>query len=123
MSSSTSVRASAQDPLNKPIDPADLGPYLVTDSYGRGENTILTDDEISCYNADPDQFAAEHFGFSTVDEYREWVACNNAALCSERAKSGKLCSNSIGMTYRPEDWRTRHRSAPCFLHAKKEAQS
>jgi hypothetical protein len=114
--------------INQPIelDPDIDCVHLIERFYlngPSGTNVWLDEEELARYNADPDQFTAAHFGFSTVDEYREWVACNNAALCSERTKSGKLCGNSIGMTYRPENWRARHRSGPCFLHAKKKARS
>jgi hypothetical protein len=92
--------------------------YAVTDKAGRGQNVYLDADDVAEYNADPDLFVAKHFGFTTVEGYREWVETNNAALCSKHSKTGKPCRNSIGMTYAPEDWRQRHRSGPCFVHAK-----
>jgi hypothetical protein len=92
--------------------------YVVTHKDGRGENVYLDADDVAEYNADPDLFVAKHFGFTTIEHYREWVETSQAALCSEHTKTGTLCRNSIGMTYRPEVWRPRHRSGPCFAHAK-----
>jgi len=110
----------SQAAINAPVtEPEQIwSVYLVTRRDGCGQNVYLGDDEIARYNADPDGFAANHFGFENVEDYREWVETSNAALCSERTKNGKLCGNSIGMTYKPEVWRERHRSGPCFLHAK-----
>jgi hypothetical protein len=90
--------------------------YLIMQKGGFGENVYLSEQEAECYRADPDLFAARHFGFASIDEYREWVAASNSALCSERTRNGKLCGNSIGMTFRPEEWRAQHRSHPCWVH-------
>jgi hypothetical protein len=83
------------------------------------ESYLLTRGEFAEHNADPDLFVAKHFGFATVDEYRERNETRGFALCSERTRSGKLCRNSIRMTSRPEEWREHHRSAPCWSHAAK----
>jgi phosphoglycolate phosphatase-like HAD superfamily hydrolase len=66
-----------------------------------------------------DGFAAKHFGFDDVDDYREWVACDGAPLCSERTKKGRLCRNYACERihiHTPQDWLRLHRSGPCFVH-------
>ena len=92
--------------------------WLISRRDGFGETVYLEEEDVARYKADPDLFAAQHYGFATVDEYREWVAADNAALCSERTKSGKLCGKSIGKCHGLDEWRSRHRSAPCSVHAK-----
>lgn len=81
---------------------------------------FLSRAEIKQYNRDPDRYAATHFGFDSVDEYREWVETMGAALCSERTRTGALCRNSLFFCETPADWRWNHRSMPCRVHAKKE---
>jgi hypothetical protein len=104
-------------PLNDPVtEPEYIWSAHVACGGCSGRTLYLDPDDVDQYNADPDLFVAKHFGFETVDEYREWVEARGSALCSERTAAGKLCRNSIGMTYRPEVWRERHRSAPCSVH-------
>src|SRR4051812_26093523 len=106
--------------LNRPVTEPDLiwQAFLLTGANGQGENYWLDEDEVARYNADPDGFAAKHFGFDDVDDYREWVVCNGAPLCSERTKSGKPCARRIGdpLNHPPRDWLTFHRSRPCQKH-------
>jgi hypothetical protein len=107
-----------RDQINKPVtEPESIwSVYLVTDSCGRGQNVLLGDDEVAQYNADPDGFAARYFGLADVAEYREWVACDGAPLCSERTKSGKPCSGRVGKNHGVAYWRQHHRTAPCRTH-------
>jgi hypothetical protein len=90
---------------------------LLTRRDGGGEPIeFYSEDEAEQFNADPDGFAAKHFGFDDVDDYREWVACNGAPLCSERTKSGKPCNRQIGQNHGVEYWRQNHRMVPCPKH-------
>jgi hypothetical protein len=94
--------------------------FLLTGKNRQGENYDFSDEsEVARYNADPDGFAAKHFGFDDVDDYREWVACDGAPLCSERTKKGRLCRNYACERihiHTPQDWLRLHRSGPCFVH-------
>ena len=119
-----SARQRKQAPLNEPafcettwyaclVAPPGFGGYnaeIIFDSE--------SDEEIERYNSDPDAYAAEHFGFADVDDYREWVECEGRALCSERTKAGHLCTNNAAVerALTPAQWRERHRSEPCTLH-------
>jgi len=92
---------------------------LLTTRYGSGEEVeFFSAAEAAAYNADPDGFAAKYFGLTDAEEYREWVACNGAPLCSERSKSGKPCPRRIGSPtdYPPHVWLAFHRSRPCEKH-------
>jgi hypothetical protein len=111
--------AKSRTRINRSIIDVDGSVWLVGPGGGQGggENTWLDDNEVAEYNGDPDLFAAKYYGFATVDEYCEWLDAGGAPLCSELTKTGRLCRNSTGMAYRSEDWRQRHRAAPCFLHA------
>ena len=87
----------------------------IASAYGGG-NLYLNRKELDEYNRDPDGYAAAYFGFETSAEYREWIRCDGAALCSERTKSGQLCRTSIGRCYDPREWLEKHRSRPCSIH-------
>jgi hypothetical protein len=82
-----------------------------------GVTFFLNRAEVERYNADPDRFAADHFGFALVADYREWVETDGRPLCSERTRSGALCRNGVtGGGADPDIWRRRHRSEPCAVH-------
>jgi hypothetical protein len=83
---------------------------------GGGETLYLSDEEASRYNADPDGFAADHFGLSKVD-YIEWLACHGAPLCKHRTKTGDLCRNQIDGMKDSLEWRALHRHGSCSSHA------
>jgi hypothetical protein len=109
---------SAQGQLN-PLITADSWIEVPVAHRSSTGNFYVRVGDIDRYNADPDLFVACYFGFKTVDEYREWVALWGAALCSERTRSGRLCRNAVtGYTESAEEWRARHRAAPCAVHSK-----
>ena len=86
--------------------------------YGDGINVYLDERQVAEYEADPDLFAARHFGFITAEEYREWVRLEGLARCSERTKQGRQC-NAVISGPRAEsstEWFARHRSSPCKTH-------
>jgi hypothetical protein len=80
-----------------------------------GESIYLNKEEAEQYNADPDDYAARHFGISKR-EYREWIECGGTALCSQRTRAGKLCKNSVGGELQPDKWKRLHRTAVCHCH-------
>lgn len=122
MANKITSRSTRRQPINEPATKyveVIWSAYLLTGKNGQGENYDFSDkDEVATYNADPDGFAAKHFGFDDVDDYREWVACSGVPLCSERTKAGKVCANSIGQAlhYSPREWLAFHRSEPCHKH-------
>jgi hypothetical protein len=105
-------------PINKPIDPAEADYTICLTRPGGGETLLVGRAELDQYNLDPDGYAAEHFGFATIDEYREWAALDGTPLCSEQTKSGELCRNSISRSQREAaDWKALHRTQPCTVHS------
>ena len=83
---------------------------------GGAENIYLDDADVPKYNADPDGFAAAHYGLSKL-EYIEWVSCDGAPLCRHRTKTGDLCRNMTGrVQMKAADWRGRHRQFYCASH-------
>src|SRR5258705_7737063 len=121
---SSKFRPQDLHPVNQPVDPADaLDPSEATYSIDteHGETLQYLDRaELDEYNRDPDLFAARRLGLADAEEYREWLACGGAALCSERTKSGHLCQlpNCDAPTLYVDEWRRLHRARPCCLHAK-----
>ena len=104
-------------PVNEPVYQADATWVVGITTVCGGETLYLDEAEVAQYNADPDLFAAKHFGFKTADEYREWIATDGGARCSERTKSGELCRVFISrIQLDPSEWKKRHRSAPCTIH-------
>jgi hypothetical protein len=115
----TFTHVSKQEPINSPIDPDEAVYLLCLTTVCGGETTCIDRAELEQYNADPDGYAARHFGFANADDYREWIECHGAALCGERTKAGKLCRQLISrIQLSPAEWREQHRSQPCTAHAK-----
>jgi hypothetical protein len=107
-----------KSPINKPIDPADCIYIICLAHPCGGESLDVGRAELDRYNADPDGYAAEHFGFDTAEQYREWIRCKGTALCSERTKAGRLCRVSISKIQQdPAIWKEQHRSRACAIHA------
>ena len=75
----------------------------------------LDQDELAEYLADPDLFAAEYLGL-TIDQYREWIALEGAALCGERTKAGHPCRSVVKYCDDPAEWLELHRSVACVNH-------
>jgi hypothetical protein len=109
--------ATTQKRLNEPVSLNNcIWEVCFTTPWG-GEKNFLDREEVERYNADPDAFAARHFGFSSADEYREWIETGGYALCGERARHGRLCRKLIGGgALEPAEWKQHHRSAPCSVH-------
>jgi hypothetical protein len=121
---SSHAAQAAKQQINTPIDLDDCA-YIhsLTHPCG-GESLYLDLEEAKAYNADPDGFAAKHFGFTSADEYREWIETQGAALCGARTRSGKLCSNFVSrIQLNPGEWKARHRQIACHAHSKSGAVS
>ena len=84
-----------------------------------GAKTIHLDAvEAAKYNADPDGYAAKHFGLSLAD-YLEWVRLDGEPYCASPTASGRLCRNLCGPTQSPAlQWKELHRHGCCGTHAK-----
>jgi hypothetical protein len=84
-----------------------------------GENLFLTEAEAKRYNADPDAFAARHFGLSKI-EYYQWLDTEGSPLCGHRTASGDKCRNRTGgFQHVPNHWKSKHRKHLCAAHARK----
>lgn len=87
----------------------------ITTPYG-GETVGLSDEQAAEFDADPDEYAAQHFGLSKAD-YREWIRTRGSPLCGERTKSGSLCKQAIGPGQQEAKvWRVLHRQGCCHWH-------
>jgi hypothetical protein len=83
-----------------------------------GGETVWCDNPEDAYlsRVDEREFAAKMLGCS-VSEYDEWLACRGAPLCGSRARSGKLCKNSLGSIHHSvTDWLKSHRQGFCSKH-------
>ena len=89
------------------------------DHPGGGETLYLDLEEAETYNADPDLYAAAHFGFLSAEQYREWINTDGAALCGERTTSGRMCKRTVSrFQLTPNEWMDRHRRVACSMHSK-----
>ena len=88
-----------------------------------GGNTIFLDrEEAGRYNADPDAYAASHFGLSKI-EYLQWVDLDGAPLCGHRTKGGDLCRNMTGgYQLGAAEWQGLHRKLFCTSHGGNPSQ-
>ncbi len=83
---------------------------------GGGNTLYLDSEEAKRYNADPDAFAASHFGLNKI-EYLQWVDLDGAPLCGHRTKGGDLCRNMTGgYQLGAPEWKARHRKLFCASH-------
>ena len=83
----------------------------------QGDERLYPDDDmIARYTADPDAFAAAHFGLSITDYY-EWLDTGGIPLCGHPTKTGALCKVQIGRGYRDvAEWKRLHRQQYCPVH-------
>jgi hypothetical protein len=103
-------------PLNMSAEQVWL--FYPTTPWGGGETLYLNDKEAEGCNADPDDFAAEHFGM-TKAEYYEWIDLGGTALCSRLNKNGKPCGQAVSKIQQgPGAWLSLHRKRPCAIHSK-----
>ncbi|MGM5027701.1 hypothetical protein AB8B02_15885 [Tardiphaga sp. 862_B3_N4_1] len=83
---------------------------------GGGNFLYLDNEKAERYNADPDAYAADHFGLSKI-EYMQWIDLDGAPLCGHRTKKGDLCRNMTGgYQLRAGEWQKRHRRLFCASH-------
>lgn len=81
-----------------------------------GEDLHLDQEEAAKYNADPDAYAARHFGLSKV-EYLQWLDLEGSPACGHRTAGGDLCRNRTGgFQLAASEWKARHRKFFCAAH-------
>jgi hypothetical protein len=86
---------------------------------GGGNDIYFDEQEAHKYNADPDGYAARHFGLTKI-EYLQWIDLDGAPLCGHRTAGGDLCRNLTGGNQlRASEWKARHRKFRCATHAPK----
>lgn len=72
--------------------------------------------ELSEFNADPDRYAASHFGLPLA-LYIEWIKLDGTPLCAGQVGTGQDCRNGIGPSkMSPNAWYNSHREAYCKSH-------
>jgi len=82
---------------------------------------FMTIPEIEKYNADPDAYAAAHFGLS-VSEYVEWIELEGVALCGEKTRKGHPCKAWLAgsrpgpIVEQARQWKATHREFACPAH-------
>jgi hypothetical protein len=83
-----------------------------------GGNEYLEEEQVAEYEANPDLFAARHYGFANAEYYREWVQFDGCPRCSETNKRGFQCNGFIGKgrARNAAEWFARHRNSPCRFH-------
>lgn len=101
---------------NKPAEPVWVANVVTV--WG-GENIFMNREEAHAYEADPDAYAAHHFGLTKV-EYYQWLDTQGAPLCRHRTKGGDMCRNLTGgQQLVPRHWKSLHRKLFCKAHAPK----
>lgn len=101
---------------NKPAEPVWVANVITV--WG-GENIFMDRAEAALYAADPDAFAARHFGLNKI-EYYQWLDTQGSPLCSHRTARGDLCKNLTGgQQLVPRHWQSLHRKKLCTAHARK----
>lgn len=84
-----------------------------------GENIFMNNAEAKLYEADPDAFAAKHFGLTKI-EYYQWLDTEGSPLCRHRTAKGDPCRNRTGgFQLVPRHWKSLHRKLLCSSHADK----
>jgi len=101
---------------NKPADQCWVANVITV--WG-GENIFMDRAEAALYAADPDAFAARHFGLTKI-EYYQWLDTQGSPLCRHRTARGDLCRNLTGgQQLAPDHWKSKHRKLFCKAHAPK----
>lgn len=99
--------------INERVEPEIVYRVSLAHPCGGEILSLANQQQLDVYNANPDLFAARHFGFETTDEYREWLEFAGTPLCNVHT-----CFNAIGSEQLDSaEWRKLHRSAPCSVHA------
>jgi hypothetical protein len=93
----------------------------VTTVWG-GEDIYMDAAEAKRYDADPDAYAAKHFGLTKI-EYYQWLDTEGAPLCSHRTAAGDNCRNRTGGSQLvPRSWKIKHRKLLCVAHGGKASR-
>lgn len=84
-----------------------------------GANIFMSQAEAKRYAADPDAYAARHYGLSKI-EYYQWLDTEGSPLCAHRTAAGDQCRNLTGgFQLAPQHWKSLHRKLVCRAHARK----
>ena len=81
--------------INKPIPLEALKFTLYLRSINGSERVTANLAVLEEYNADPDAFAARHFGV-TVEDYTTWIEQNGTARCGATTSKGRPCKSGVG---------------------------
>jgi hypothetical protein len=93
-------------------------PIWIANVYvpGGGHDIYMNEEDADRYNADPDAYAAQHFGLTKI-EYLQWIDLDGAPLCGHRTAGGDLCRNMTGGSQlKASKWKARHRKFYCASH-------
>jgi len=80
-----------------------------------GHDLFLSMDEGRVYDANPDAFAAAHFGL-TLEQYRDWVHGEGVPKCSATTKRGTLCNAAVCQSVDADKFKQLHRKGLCHAH-------
>lgn len=108
-----------REPINKPVahDPRTYVDFAVP---GGAKSFWLTAEQLAKYNADPDQYVADHLGLH-VEDYRDYILLDGAPGCGAKVKSASYCRNTVGqIQQRVDDFKRRHRQVFCHVHRSQE---
>ena len=87
-------------------------------AFGGGSTEYLSDDqEVAAYEANPDLWVSQYFGFAAVDDYYEWVREMGVPLCVAKTAKGKPCKIPVGNQCDAAEFRALHRKALCKIHS------
>jgi hypothetical protein len=87
--------------------------------WGGEELIMRREADARRYHADPDAYAAAHFGLSKI-EYYQWLDTEGSPLCGHRTASGDECrARTGGYQLTPHHWQSLHRKKLCGAHARK----
>ncbi|MBA8835189.1 hypothetical protein [Rhizobium leguminosarum] len=72
---------------------------------GGGETVVVPSNSITEYVADPQGFAAKHFGV-TKEQYQLWIETDGMPQCGATTKNGSRCKNGVsgGSQRSVEEW-------------------
>lgn len=94
--------------------------YFKSPSFETGQGWLTSVDDVIFYMTDPERFAASFYGFTCINDYREWVETDGIPRCGGATKRGTLCSNAVpgygSGCLKVDDWIKLHRTGRCSKH-------
>ena len=76
------------------LEVAGIGFHANISIPGGGRDVILKAADLQEFAADPEKWAAAHFGVSK-ENYRDWIATDGTPRCSALTKKGKPCQGTF----------------------------